>query len=163
MVEAGILVLEAGKDRLKKPNELPIDWDPRMDRRLTTWEMVRHLIRVLETEGEPRKPTDAPPIVRALGGAADTARELCYSLHALADRKFRAAATRSPKAGRQSPISRVRRRRCQSNFSSSITHGDDRSVPDEAITKSKLTMAGESARQAAGSSVPDQSLYGAKE
>ena len=29
--------------------------------------------------------------MRALGGAADTARELCYRLYALADRKNRAA------------------------------------------------------------------------
>ena len=57
------------------------------DSRLTCWEMVHHLTRILETEGE----EGAARIVRALGGAAETARELCYRLYALADRKNRAA------------------------------------------------------------------------
>ena len=87
MVEAGILVSQAGKIRLIEPKELPADWDPRTDSRLTSWEMVHHLIRVLETDGD----EGAARLVRALGGAADTARELCYRLYALADRKNRAA------------------------------------------------------------------------
>ncbi|MCY3818882.1 MAG: hypothetical protein OXH52_05885, partial [Gammaproteobacteria bacterium] len=87
MVEAGILVSQAGKIRLLRPQELPADWDPRTDTRLTSWEMVHHLIRVLETDGD----EGAARLVRALGGAADTARELCYRLYALADRKSRAA------------------------------------------------------------------------
>ncbi len=87
MVEAGILISQAGKIRLLKPQELPGDWDPRTDLRLTSWEIVHHLIRVLETDGD----EGAARLVRALGGAADTARELCYRLYALADRKNRAA------------------------------------------------------------------------
>ena len=41
-----------GKVRLLKPAELPADWDPTTDLRLTAWEMVHHLIRVLEAGGE---------------------------------------------------------------------------------------------------------------
>ncbi len=87
MVDAGILISQAGKVRLLSPKELPTDWNPRTDSRLTSWEMVHHLIRALETEGD----EGAARLVRALGGAADTARELCYRLYTLADRKDRSA------------------------------------------------------------------------
>jgi putative DNA methylase len=42
LVEAGILVSKGGKVRLLKPTELPADWDPMTDTRLTVWEMVHH-------------------------------------------------------------------------------------------------------------------------
>ena len=48
MVEAGIVASKGGKVRLLKPDELPADWDPATDSRLTVWEMVHHLIRALE-------------------------------------------------------------------------------------------------------------------
>ena len=52
MVEAGILASKGGKVRLLRPDELPADWDPATDPRLTAWEVVHHLIRVLEAGGE---------------------------------------------------------------------------------------------------------------
>ena len=52
MVEAGILDSKRGKVRLLKPEELPADWDPTTDPRLTAWEMVHQLIRALEAGGE---------------------------------------------------------------------------------------------------------------
>ena len=52
MVEAGILESKRGKVRLLKPEELPADWDPATDPRLTAWEIVHHLIRVLASGGE---------------------------------------------------------------------------------------------------------------
>jgi putative DNA methylase len=45
LVEAGILLSRAGKVRLLKPEELPANWDPTTDTRLTVWEMVHQLIR----------------------------------------------------------------------------------------------------------------------
>ena len=51
MVEAGILASQGGKVRLLTPKELSDDWDPSADVRLTAWEAVHHLIRVLETRG----------------------------------------------------------------------------------------------------------------
>ena len=87
MVEAGILASKGGSVRLLSPRELPDDWDPATDARLTTWEAVHHLIRALETGGESR----AAGIAQALGGTAETARELCYRLYTLCDRKKRAA------------------------------------------------------------------------
>jgi len=86
LVEAGILVSKAGKVRLLKPAELPADWDPTTDTRLTVWEMVHHLIRVLEAGGEGA----AAAIVTKLGSRAETARELCYRLYTLCERKKRA-------------------------------------------------------------------------
>ena len=87
MVDAGILASQGGKVRLFAPEELPDDWDPTADARLTAWEAVHHLIRVLETRGE----MDAAEVAAGLGGTADTARELCYRLYTLCERKKRAA------------------------------------------------------------------------
>ncbi len=87
LVEAGILASKAGKVRLLKPDELPADWDPANDPRLTAWEMVHHLIRVLEAGGE----RAAAELAARLGAKAEAARELCYRLYTLCERKKRAA------------------------------------------------------------------------
>ena len=87
MENAGILESRAGEVRLLRPEELPEDWDPVTDRRLPVWEVVHHLVRVLESEGE----TGAAELMRQLGGLAETARELAYRLYAVAERKNRAA------------------------------------------------------------------------
>jgi putative DNA methylase len=86
LVEAGILLSKAGKVRLLKPAELPADWDPTTDKRLTIWEMVHQLIRVLEAGGE----SATAALVAKLGSQAGTARELCYRLYTLCERKKRA-------------------------------------------------------------------------
>ena len=85
LVEAGILSSSKGKVRLLKPDELPADWDPTTDTRLTTWEMVHHLIRALNSGGE----LAAAAIVVKLGAKAETARELAYRLYTLCERKKR--------------------------------------------------------------------------
>ncbi len=87
LADAGIIVSKAGKVRLLKPAELPADWDPLLDARLTVWEMVHHLIRVLEAGGEGA----AAALVAKLGSQAEIARELCYRLYTLCERKKRAA------------------------------------------------------------------------
>jgi putative DNA methylase len=87
LAEGGILVSKAGKVRLLKPDELPADWDPGADKRLTVWEMVHQLIRVLEAGGE----AAAAELAGKLGTHAETARELCYRLYTLCERKKRAA------------------------------------------------------------------------
>ena len=60
MVEAGILASRAGKVRLLRPEELPPDWNPTTDPRLTAWEMVHHLVRALEGGGEAPPPNLLP-------------------------------------------------------------------------------------------------------
>ncbi len=87
LAEAGILVSSRGKVRLLKPEELPAGWDPATDPRLTSWETVHHLVRVLATHGE----TGAAELVTKLGPKADPARELAYRLYSICERKKRAA------------------------------------------------------------------------
>jgi putative DNA methylase len=85
--DAGILVSSRGKVRLLRSKELPANWDPTTDPRLTAWEMVHHLIRALEAGGE----GSAAALVAKLGSKAETARELCYRLYTICERKKRAA------------------------------------------------------------------------
>ena len=87
LVEAGILASKGGKVRLLKPNQLPEAWDPTTDTRLTAWEMVHHLVRVLEADGEGA----TAELAARLGAKAEAARELCYRLYTLCERKKRAA------------------------------------------------------------------------
>ena len=87
MVEAGILTSRAGKVQLLRPEELPPDWDPTTDPRLTAWEIVHHLVRTLEGGGE----NAAAELAAQLGAKGEVARELCYRLYTLCERKKRAA------------------------------------------------------------------------
>jgi putative DNA methylase len=83
LVEAGILASKRGKVRLLRPGELPADWDPATDTRLTVWEMVHYLVRALSSGGEQA----AAALLARLGGQADAARELCYRLYTICERK----------------------------------------------------------------------------
>ena len=87
VANAGIIVTGKGKVRILKPSELPTDWDPTTDKRLTVWEMVHQLIRVLESAGE----SAAAELAVKLGSRAETARELCYRLYTVCERKKRPA------------------------------------------------------------------------
>jgi putative DNA methylase len=86
MVEAGILSAGRGKVRLLRPDELPTDWDPEDDRHTNTWEMLHHMIRVLEHAGE----ASAAKLVATYGSQAEVVRELAYRLYTLCERKKRA-------------------------------------------------------------------------
>ena len=91
MVEAGILRSTGGRVRLLWPDELRADWDPSTDAHLTAWEIVHHLIRVLEAGGE----SGAGELVSRLGGAAEIAHDLCYRLYSLCERNKRNAEARA--------------------------------------------------------------------
>lgn len=86
MVTAGLLASRGGKVRLLRPDELPKDWDPNADERLTVWEMVHHLVRALD-HGE----LAAAELAAKIGVRAEIARELAYRLYAVCERKKRAA------------------------------------------------------------------------
>jgi putative DNA methylase len=86
LMEANILISKAGKVRLFKPSELSPDWDPDKDKRLTAWEIVHHVIRILETDGEEA----AAKMSARLGAKADSARDLAYRLYTICERKKRA-------------------------------------------------------------------------
>ncbi|MDQ7784165.1 MAG: DUF1156 domain-containing protein [Desulfomonilaceae bacterium] len=84
LVEAGIVSAGGGKVRLVKREELPADWDPATDNRLTIWEATQHLIRALDKHGE----SGAADLLCKLGGAlGENARELSYRLHKICERK----------------------------------------------------------------------------
>ena len=85
MVQAGILDAAAGRVRLLRPSELPDEWDPEKDQRLTAWESVHHLVRVLD-QGE----ETAAELMAELGYKAEAARELAYRLYRICDQKNRA-------------------------------------------------------------------------
>lgn len=86
MKAAGFLASSRGKVRLLKPAELPADWDPTTDPRLTVWEMTHHLIRTLESGGE----RAAGALVAKLGTKAEVARVLADRLYVVSERKKRA-------------------------------------------------------------------------
>jgi putative DNA methylase len=83
VAEAGLLESKAGKVRLRKRIELPADWKPDDDNRLTVWECAQHLIRVLEADGE----TAAATLLAKLGSRADATRDLAYRLYQICERK----------------------------------------------------------------------------
>jgi putative DNA methylase len=84
MVAAGIVSAARGRVRLVRPDELPEDWDPVRDQRLTVWEATHHLVRVLNA-GE----SMAADLARQLGGLADAARDLAYRLYVICERRGR--------------------------------------------------------------------------
>jgi len=87
MVDAGILHAAKGKVRLLRPAEYPSSWNPATNRSMPVWETLHQLIRSLETKGE----AGTANVVRALSSRAEPARELCYRLYTICERKKRAA------------------------------------------------------------------------
>jgi putative DNA methylase len=85
MVDAGILESGHGRVRLLRPTELQPDWDPTTDSRMSSWEVVHHLVRALD-QGE----SVAAAVVAKLGTKAEAARELAYRLYVVCERKKRA-------------------------------------------------------------------------
>jgi len=81
--EAGVIVAGVGKVRLVRRDELPDNWNPAADRRLTIWETTQHLIRRLDLQGE----SGAAALMHQLGGMAEIARDLAYRLYVLCERK----------------------------------------------------------------------------
>ena len=88
--KAGVLSARAGKARLLRRNELPADWNPRADKRLTDWECAQHLARVIESPGGGM---DAAARLYSEMGAeqGEAARMLAYRLYDICERKNRAA------------------------------------------------------------------------
>ena len=84
LVEAGVVASRSGKVKLLGRDEIPADWDPTTDKRLTEWEAVQHLIHSLEQRGE----EGAAKLLRKLGGDyGERARDLAYRLYNICDRK----------------------------------------------------------------------------
>ena len=90
VVQAGLAEARRGDVRLLRASELDPEWDPATDRRITVWEMAHHLIRLLESAGEPA----AAELAAKLGSQAETARDLAYRLYVVSDRMKRPADAR---------------------------------------------------------------------
>jgi putative DNA methylase len=82
VVTAGILRSAAGKVSLLRRADLPENWDPAKDTRLTVWEATQHLIKRLD-KGE----AAAAKLLKQLGPIADSARDLAYRLYNTCERR----------------------------------------------------------------------------
>lgn len=82
LVDAGIIKAKSGKVQLLNRTELPGDWNPVTDKRLTVWEIAQHLIQRLATKGE----TEAADLLNRLS-EPETARDLAYRLYSICERK----------------------------------------------------------------------------
>ena len=102
MVEAGILESKRGKVRLLRPEELPADWDPATDPRLTAWEIVHHLIRVLEAAAKARRPSSSPSSAPRPRSPASWPTASTPSASARSARPRRSPTTASSRAGPRS-------------------------------------------------------------
>ena len=89
LVAAGIASVKGNAVRLLRPEELPTDWDPREDSRLTVWEMTHHLLRIYYHEKKGDEATAT--LLRKLGAKADVARDLAYRLFSISEKKGRSA------------------------------------------------------------------------
>ena len=87
---AGVFTTERGKARLLRREELPANWDPATDSRLTDWECAQHLARVLES---PAGGIDeAASLLAKMDPAhSEAARMLAYRLYDICERKGRSA------------------------------------------------------------------------
>ena len=87
---AGVFSARGGQARLLRRDELPTDWNPTADKRLTDWECAQHLARVLES---PKGGIEAAArLYSAMGaGRGEAARMLAYRLYDICERKNWAA------------------------------------------------------------------------
>ncbi len=85
--QGGIVRSRGGKVRLLRPDELPGDWDPATDRRLTIWETTHHLVRVYFHEKAGDEATAA--LLRKVGARGEIARDLAYRLFDVCEKKKR--------------------------------------------------------------------------
>jgi putative DNA methylase len=83
VAEAGVLESSGGEVALVRWPNYPKDWAPEDDRRTAIWEMLHHLIRALNTEGE----AAAGALLARLVGKAEPIRSLGYRLYTLCERK----------------------------------------------------------------------------
>lgn len=88
--KAGVVSTQAGRARLLQRDELPSDWNPAADKRLTDWECAQHLARVIESPGGGMD--EAAHLYSEMGAErGEAARMLAYRLYDICERKNRAA------------------------------------------------------------------------
>ena len=87
---AGMFHARSGAARLLRRDELPADWDPAADNRLTDWECAQHLARVMESAAGGIGAA-ASLCTRMGPERSGNARLLAYRLYDICERKGRAA------------------------------------------------------------------------
>jgi len=85
LVRAGVLKSGGGKVRLLSVEDLPADYDPARDDRVSEWEIVLHLAKKLQEEGG----AAAARLMAATKAVVDidVVRELAYLLFSIAERR----------------------------------------------------------------------------
>jgi putative DNA methylase len=83
LVDGGVVDSSGGNLRLLKWAELPRDWSPETDNRVSMWEALHHLIRALNKDGE----SAAGALLARMPAQADPIRALAYRLYTLCERK----------------------------------------------------------------------------
>jgi putative DNA methylase len=83
LTTAGVLESNGGQVRLFRWREYPTDWSPEYDQRKAVWEMLHHLIRALNAEGE----SSAGTLLARMMDKAEPIRALAYRLYTLCERK----------------------------------------------------------------------------
>jgi putative DNA methylase len=83
LASGGIISAKVGRVQLLKRSELPRNWNPKTDNRMSIWETTQHLVRVLETEGE----SATAKLLANLGASGEAAKALAYRLFALSESK----------------------------------------------------------------------------
>lgn len=78
--KAGVATGTKGKVRLYNRDDIPVDWSPETDKRVTVWEVTQHLVKRLKEEGE----DSAAQLLRRCRRWADPARDLAQWLAATA-------------------------------------------------------------------------------
>lgn len=83
LVDGGVVDSSGGNLRLLKWAELPRDWSPETDNRVSVWEALHHLIRALNQDGE----SSAGALLARMPAQAEPMRALAYRLYTLCERK----------------------------------------------------------------------------
>jgi putative DNA methylase len=79
----GVVASGKGELRLLRWAELPPEWAPETDSRLSVWEALHHLIRALNQDGE----SAAGALLARMPARAEPVRALAYRLYTLCERK----------------------------------------------------------------------------
>lgn len=83
LVDGGVVESSSGNLRLLKWAELPRDWSPETDKRVSVWEALHHLIRALNQDGE----SATGALLARMPAQAEPLRALAYRLYTLCERK----------------------------------------------------------------------------
>lgn len=89
MERTGILTGRAGKVALLSPDRLSADYDPVADVDISAWEVLHHLIRILESDGVSTAGAFLTQVASRADGGIDPAlvKELSFLLFSVADAK----------------------------------------------------------------------------